>query len=85
MQAAQTCSYWRILAEDNMLWREKGREEGIEEPLVVKRRKTLKPGFLHSPWKSAYVQQHHIESNWRTGDITSPKVLYREDWRYHLA
>ncbi|XP_045569704.1 F-box/WD repeat-containing protein 7 isoform X2 [Salmo salar] len=79
MQAAQTCSYWRILAEDNLLWREKCREEGIEESLVVKRRKTLKPGFLHSPWKSAYVQQHRIESNWRTGDITSPKVLKGHD------
>ncbi|XP_041724033.1 F-box/WD repeat-containing protein 7 isoform X2 [Coregonus clupeaformis] len=79
MHAAQTCSYWRILAEDNLLWREKCREQGIEEPLVVKRRETLKPGFLHSPWKSAYVQQHHIESNWRTGDITSPKVLKGHD------
>nr|XP_046185065.1 F-box/WD repeat-containing protein 7-like isoform X1 [Oncorhynchus gorbuscha] len=79
MHAAQTCSYWRILAEDNLLWRDKCREEGIEEPLVVKRRKTLKPGFLHSPWKSAYVQQHRIESNWRTGDITSPKVLKGHD------
>nr|XP_046176462.1 F-box/WD repeat-containing protein 7-like isoform X1 [Oncorhynchus gorbuscha] len=79
MHAAQTCSYWRILAEDNLLWREKCREEGIEESLVVQRRKTLKPGFLHSPWKSAYVQQHRIESNWRTGDITSPKVLKGHD------
>ncbi|XP_055757243.1 F-box/WD repeat-containing protein 7-like [Salvelinus fontinalis] len=79
MLAAQTCSYWRILAEDNLLWREKCREEGIEESLVVKRRKTLKPGFLHSPWKSGYVQQHRIESNWRTGDITSPKVLKGHD------
>uniref|UniRef100_A0A8C9TPK3 F-box domain-containing protein n=1 Tax=Scleropages formosus TaxID=113540 RepID=A0A8C9TPK3_SCLFO len=23
LQAAQTCRYWRILAEDNLLWREK--------------------------------------------------------------
>ena len=28
LQAAQTCRYWRILAEDNLLWREKCREEG---------------------------------------------------------
>ncbi|XP_035508650.1 F-box/WD repeat-containing protein 7-like [Morone saxatilis] len=27
LQAAQTCRYWRILAEDNLLWREKCREE----------------------------------------------------------
>ncbi len=29
LRAAQTCRYWRILAEDNLLWREKCREEGI--------------------------------------------------------
>ncbi|KAL5013000.1 hypothetical protein ScPMuIL_011551 [Solemya velum] len=27
LRAAQTCRYWRILAEDNLLWREKCREE----------------------------------------------------------
>ncbi|XP_042684346.1 F-box/WD repeat-containing protein 7 isoform X3 [Centrocercus urophasianus] len=27
LQAAQTCRYWRILAEDNLLWREKCKEE----------------------------------------------------------
>lgn len=28
LRAAQTCRYWRVLAEDNLLWREKCREEG---------------------------------------------------------
>lgn len=31
LQAAQTCCYWRILAEDNLLWREKCHEEGKPE------------------------------------------------------
>ncbi|CAL8378447.1 unnamed protein product [Boreogadus saida] len=31
LQAAQTCSYWRTLAEDNLLWREKCREEAAVE------------------------------------------------------
>lgn len=31
LQAAQTCRYWRILAEDNLLWREKCKEEGKAE------------------------------------------------------
>ena len=31
LQAAQTCRYWRILCEDNLLWREKCREEGLLE------------------------------------------------------
>uniref|UniRef100_A0A994J6F2 F-box and WD repeat domain containing 7 n=1 Tax=Homo sapiens TaxID=9606 RepID=A0A994J6F2_HUMAN len=30
LQAAQTCRYWRILAEDNLLWREKCKEEVSE-------------------------------------------------------
>lgn len=29
LRAAQTCRYWRILCEDNLLWREKCREEGL--------------------------------------------------------
>lgn len=28
LRAAQTCRYWRILAEDNLLWREKCRDVG---------------------------------------------------------
>ena len=30
-RAAQTCRCWRILAEDNLLWREKCREAGIDD------------------------------------------------------
>ncbi|XP_076145368.1 F-box/WD repeat-containing protein 7-like isoform X3 [Alosa pseudoharengus] len=79
MQAAQTCRYWRILAEDNLLWREKCREDGIDEPLHVKRRGLMKPCFIHSPWKSAYIRQHRIDTNWRRGDLRSPKVLKGHD------
>ncbi|CAL8331313.1 unnamed protein product [Lota lota] len=79
LQAAQTCRYWRILAEDNLLWREKCREEGIDEPLLLKKRKAAKPGFTHSPWKSAYIRQHRIDTNWRRGDLKSPKVLKGHD------
>ncbi|NP_001089186.1 F-box and WD repeat domain containing 7 L homeolog [Xenopus laevis] len=79
LQAAQTCRYWRILAEDNLLWREKCREDGIDEPLHIKRRKVLKPGFTHSPWKSAFIRQHRIDTNWRRGDLKSPKVLKGHD------
>lgn len=30
-KAAQTCRYWRILCEDNLLWREKCREYGLKD------------------------------------------------------
>ncbi|XP_059407795.1 F-box/WD repeat-containing protein 7-like isoform X2 [Carassius carassius] len=79
LQAAQTCRYWRILAEDNLLWREKCREEGIDEPLYIRRKKVIKPEFTHSPWKSAYIRQHRIDTNWRRGDLRSPKVLKGHD------
>lgn len=35
LQAAQTCCYWRILAEDNLLWREKCLEEGKSDLLKL--------------------------------------------------
>ncbi|XP_030047502.1 F-box/WD repeat-containing protein 7-like [Microcaecilia unicolor] len=79
LQAAQTCRYWRILAEDNLLWREKCKDDGIDEPLHIKRRKVIKPGFTHSPWKSAYIRQHRIDTNWRRGELKSPKVLKGHD------
>ncbi|XP_033839103.1 F-box/WD repeat-containing protein 7-like isoform X2 [Periophthalmus magnuspinnatus] len=75
LQAAQTCRYWRILAEDNLLWREKCREEGISEQASAARRKDA----CVSPWKSAYIRQHRIESNWRSGDNREPMVLKGHD------
>uniref|UniRef100_A0A7N6AE00 F-box domain-containing protein n=1 Tax=Anabas testudineus TaxID=64144 RepID=A0A7N6AE00_ANATE len=79
LQAAQTCRYWRILAEDNLLWREKCREEGISECTSLHRRKCAKPGAAVSPWKSAYIRQHCIENNWRKGDSREPMVLKGHD------
>merc|ERR1719278_1892568 len=34
LNAAQTCWYWRILAEDNLLWREKCREAGLGDSVA---------------------------------------------------
>uniref|UniRef100_A0A8C5GL95 F-box/WD repeat-containing protein 7-like n=1 Tax=Gouania willdenowi TaxID=441366 RepID=A0A8C5GL95_GOUWI len=70
LMAAQTCRYWRILAEDNLLWREKCREEGISENVATS---------PVSPWKSSYIRQHRIESNWRRGDAREPMVLKGHD------
>lgn len=51
LKAAQTCRYWRVLCEDNLLWREKCKEEGLLEDhetivdlfrkRIAKRRKTV--------------------------------------------
>uniref|UniRef100_A0A8C0GVD4 F-box/WD repeat-containing protein 7 n=1 Tax=Chelonoidis abingdonii TaxID=106734 RepID=A0A8C0GVD4_CHEAB len=63
-----------VLAEDNLLWREKCREEGIEEPLNLRKRRLLSPGFMYSPWKFAFMRQHKIDMNWRSGELRAPKV-----------
>ncbi|XP_077983624.1 F-box/WD repeat-containing protein 7-like [Glandiceps talaboti] len=74
LRAAQTCQYWRILCEDNLLWREKCRETGIEEVNGKQTRRRSNSGVPRSPWKSAFMRQHQIEYNWRFGEIKSPKV-----------
>ena len=60
LNAAQTCRYWRILAEDNLLWREKCREAGLGESVTeifssrIQRshcKKLSNSGFLYSSWK----------------------------------
>uniref|UniRef100_A0A8C7WM47 F-box domain-containing protein n=1 Tax=Oryzias sinensis TaxID=183150 RepID=A0A8C7WM47_9TELE len=80
LRAAQTCRYWRILAEDNLLWREKCREEGISESASYRRRESVRPSTAAvSPWKSAYIRQHRIETNWRKGDTGEPMVLKGHD------
>ncbi|XP_037615029.1 F-box/WD repeat-containing protein 7-like isoform X2 [Sebastes umbrosus] len=79
LQAAQTCRYWRILAEDNLLWREKCREEGVSEYASSHRRKCARPGVAVSPWKSAFIRQHRIENNWRKGDTREPMELKGHD------
>jgi len=48
LRAAQTCRDWHMLAEDNLLWREKCQEEGVTESLVYGQRSKRKRGG--SPW-----------------------------------
>ncbi|XP_014186986.2 F-box/WD repeat-containing protein 7, partial [Haplochromis burtoni] len=74
LQAAQTCRSWRTLAEDNLLWREKCREEGISESSRHRR-----SSAAVSEWKSTYIRQHRIETNWRKGDTREPMVLKGHD------
>lgn len=50
LKAAQTCHSWKMLADDNLLWKEKCREVGIDE--IPKRR--FSPRVVKtqmSPWK----------------------------------
>lgn len=81
LRAAQTCRNWRFLADDNLLWREKCRAEGIKDLRDVssQRRKKGVTGSNISPWKAEYMRQHAIEMNWRTKPIRTPKELKGHD------
>jgi len=79
LRAAQTCRYWRILAEDNLLWREKCREAGLAECRENYRRRKQSSSFLYSPWKTGFMRQHNIEMNWRVKPVKPPKVLKGHD------
>ncbi|GFS26889.1 F-box/WD repeat-containing protein 7, partial [Elysia marginata] len=79
LRAAQTCRYWRVLAEDNLLWREKCREEGIDEEMVYGCRMRRRHSAARSPYKSLYMRQSQIEHNWRTGVNRPPKHLKGHD------
>lgn len=81
-QAAQTCRSWRIVCEDNRLWREKCSEEGLlsdEQTLNTLFKKRIRKshkiqedfanGMNSSAgpvWKSAYLKHISILRNWRT-------------------
>jgi len=80
LRAAQTCRYWRILAEDNLLWREKCKEAGLGDSREFFRKRTkLASGFIYSPWKSSFMRQHNIEMNWRIQPIRTAKILKGHD------
>ncbi|KAH0535576.1 hypothetical protein KQX54_017279 [Cotesia glomerata] len=82
LRAAQTCRNWRFLADDNLLWKEKCRSEGIEDLKDVsftKRKSNRSNSICSSPWKQAYMRQYSIKMNWRTKPIRPPKVLKGHD------
>jgi hypothetical protein len=47
-RAAQTCRCWRVLAEDNLLWREKCREAGIDDVRDTLNKRRLRGSSHHS-------------------------------------
>lgn len=79
LRAAQTCQTWRILCEDNLLWREKCVEIGIDELTSKQLRRRSYGGIPRSRWKSLFLRTHQIEYNWRHGSIKQPKVLKGHD------
>lgn len=59
LRAAQTCRNWRFLAEDNLLWREKCREAGIDEVRETIHRRRQRVPSVTSPWKVSVLFAAH--------------------------
>lgn len=57
LKAAQTCHSWRVLAEDNLLWKEKCRQAGIDE-IPRKRMSSRSPSSHISPWKVSKYEEY---------------------------
>ena len=81
LKAAQTCKYWNMLTADNLLWREKCKEAGIDNFLdhMDKRRRKGTCAGSASPYKKIFMQRHLIECNWRVNPLKVPKVLKGHD------
>lgn len=93
LRAAQTCKYWRILADDNLLWREKCKEAGIGYFSAMANRvhrRNRNNANAHSStannsdvpntrWKAAFMKQHYVEMNWKRKDVRDHKVLKGHD------
>jgi F-box/WD-40 domain protein 7 len=83
LRAAQTCRYWRILCEDNLLWREKCREAELGDFKDLMRcratQRKASNGFIYSACKSSFMRQHNIDMNWRVRPVRQVKVLKGHD------
>ncbi|KAJ0183641.1 hypothetical protein K1T71_000064 [Dendrolimus kikuchii] len=75
LRAAQTCQYWKFLADDNLLWKEQCRRIGIT---TLKKMPRSLPRCA-SPWKTAYMRQYLIENNWIHKPVNSPIVMRGHD------
>ena len=92
LQAAQTCRYWRILCEDNLLWREKCREEGLlqDQETVVdlfrkrsakSRSKSLQSHSASGPSSGQETAAAPVvSSEYKLGFLRQKSIEY--NWRY---
>ncbi|RDD47310.1 F-box/WD repeat-containing protein 7 [Trichoplax sp. H2] len=73
LNAAQTCRYWRGIADDNLLWQRKCFEMDVRSQDIV-----AKPGkkrFQMIHWKKVYQTYIRLDHNWRNARYKAMKVL----------
>lgn len=81
LSAAQTCRYWRILCEDNLLWREKCREEDLlydNEIITDCFRRT----FSHQSKSNTCFDAHSPDnSNSHTLNISPQTAFHKSEYK----
>ena len=83
LRAAQTCRYWRILCEDNLLWREKCKEEGLladHETVVDLFRKRCGKRRVPNPSPSLPSPHAFVASEYKIGYLRQKSIEH--NWRY---
>jgi len=81
-KAAMTCRYWRILAEDNLLWKEKCAEYDMFSSLEDTNRglsKTSSTKLSNTPHKQSFLYCLKLETNWRSNSLRPAKYLKGHD------
>ena len=78
LNVSKTCRKWRILAEDDVLWRTKSRRFGFHDERSVFRCPVSLDGFQRSLWKLNFIRQERILQNWRNGSGRLPRVSKNE-------
>jgi len=87
LRAAQTCRYWRILAEDNLLWREKCREAGLDDMssdlMAFRKARRLNPAASPASTSTAsppaFVSNLSTYSPWKAGYMRQHNIEI--NWR----
>jgi F-box and WD-40 domain protein 7 len=74
LSISQTCRTWRVLAEDDVLWRIKNRKIGLPDERFLFAGSLSLDGFQRSLWKMNYIRHYRIDLNWRNGTNRAPRV-----------
>ncbi|CAL8101592.1 unnamed protein product [Orchesella dallaii] len=93
LSAAKTCKQWRILSEDNLLWREKCKEAGVGYFSAMSKRvrhrsrncnsahssTDANPDVANTEWKAEFLKYHFVGINWARKNIENPSILKGHD------
>ncbi|OQV21237.1 F-box/WD repeat-containing protein 7 [Hypsibius exemplaris] len=75
LNASQTCRTWRVLAEDDVLWRLKSKRISLPDERFLFPGSLSMDGFQRSLWKMNYIHHYRIDRNWRNDTNRAPVII----------